>query len=64
MPIPPGELRKLRDEERRRADAHRRIRWERLRKRFFWIFFSILVLVSLFLATPYISSLLATLGAL
>lgn len=64
MPIPPGELRRLRDEERRRAAAHRRIRRERLLKRFFWILFGVLFLVSLFLAMPYISSWLMILGAL
>ncbi len=64
MPIPPGELRRLRDEERRRAAAHRRIRRERLLKRLFWILFGVLFLVSLFLAMPHISSWLMALGAL
>ena len=33
MPRPPAELRKLEEEERRRARAHRRLRWkERIRQ--------------------------------
>jgi cell division septal protein FtsQ len=64
MPIPPGELRRLRDEERRRAAVHRRIRRERFLKRFFWMLIGVLLLVSLFLAMPHISSWLMTLWAL
>ena len=37
MPLPPGELRKLQDEERRRAAAHRRLRWARRRRVALWL---------------------------
>ena len=37
MPRPPAELRKLDDEERRRARAHRRVRWERRLRIGLWI---------------------------
>jgi hypothetical protein len=33
MPRPPGELRKLEEEERRRARVHRRLRWHQR----FWV---------------------------
>jgi hypothetical protein len=34
---PPSELRRIEDEERRRALAHRRLAWERRRRVAFWI---------------------------
>jgi hypothetical protein len=37
MPRPPAELRRLEDEERRRARAHRCLRWERRRRVAFWL---------------------------
>lgn len=37
MPRPPAELRRIEDEERRRAMAHRRLAWERRRRVAFWI---------------------------
>ncbi len=37
MPRPPAELRRIDDEERRRARAHRRLAWERRRRVVFWI---------------------------
>ncbi len=37
MPRPPAELRKLDDEERRRARAHLRLRWEGRFRRALWI---------------------------
>ena len=36
MPRPPAELRKIDDEERRRARAHRRLLWERRRRVALW----------------------------
>jgi cell division septal protein FtsQ len=37
MPRPPAELRKLEEEERRRANAHRRVRWGRRLRVALWI---------------------------
>lgn len=37
MPLPPGELRRMQDEERRRARAHRRLRWARRRRIAIWL---------------------------
>lgn len=37
MPRPPAEMRRIEDEERRRALAHRRLAWERRRRVVFWI---------------------------
>jgi len=36
MPRPPGELRRMDDEARRRARAHRRLIWERRRRVALW----------------------------
>lgn len=62
MPIPPGEIRRLRDEERRREAAHRRIRWERRRRQLLWIAALALVLTVLVLIGSQIVSLLGILG--
>ena len=37
MPRPPAELRKLEDEERRRARAHQRLQWERRLRMGLWL---------------------------
>jgi hypothetical protein len=37
MPRPPVELRRIEDEERRRALAHRRLAWERRRRIALWV---------------------------
>ena len=37
MPRPPSELRKLEEEERRRARAHRRLRWEQRLRLGLWL---------------------------
>lgn len=37
MPRPPSELRKIEEEERRRARAHRRLAWERKRRVVLWV---------------------------
>jgi hypothetical protein len=37
MPRPPSELRKLEEEERRRAHAHRRLRWEQRLRVSLWV---------------------------
>lgn len=37
MPRPPGELRKLEEEERRRARAHRRLRWHQRFRVILWL---------------------------
>jgi hypothetical protein len=37
MPRPPAEVRKVEDEERRRARAHRRLQWERRRRMGLWL---------------------------
>ncbi len=37
MPRPPAELRRIEEEERRRALAHRRLAWERRRRVVLWI---------------------------
>lgn len=62
MPIPPGELRKLRDEERRRAAAHRRIRWEARRRKLLWIIVGLLSLVALSLIGSHLVPLLERRG--
>jgi hypothetical protein len=36
MPRPPAELRRIEEEERRRARAHRRLVWERRRRVALW----------------------------
>lgn len=37
MPRPPAELRRMEEEERRRAQAHRRLAWERRRRVALWL---------------------------
>jgi hypothetical protein len=37
MPRPPAELRRIEEEERRRARAHRRLAWERRRRLALWV---------------------------
>jgi hypothetical protein len=37
MPRPPVELRKMEEEGRRRARAHRRVTWERRRRALLWV---------------------------
>ena len=37
MPRPPAELRRIEDEERRRARAHRRLVWERRQRVALWV---------------------------
>lgn len=37
MPRPPAEQRRIEDEERRRARAHRRLAWERRRRVALWV---------------------------
>ncbi len=37
MPRPPAELRKMEEEDRRRALAHRRLAWERRRRALLWV---------------------------
>ena len=37
MPRPPAELRRIEDEERRRARAHRRLVWQRRRRVALWV---------------------------
>lgn len=44
MPRPPAELRKLEDEERRRAGAHRRLQWERRLRMGLWLLGGLLLL--------------------
>ncbi|MBI3988617.1 MAG: hypothetical protein HY347_03265 [candidate division NC10 bacterium] len=64
MPIPPGELWKLQDEERRREAAHRRIRWEARRRKLLWIIVGILSLAALSFMGRYIGMLWETLQSL
>jgi cell division septal protein FtsQ len=45
MPRPPAELRRLEEEERRRARAHRRVRWGRRLRMALWILGGIGLLV-------------------
>ena len=53
MPRPPGELRKLEEEERRRARIHSRLRWEQRLRLSLWVlgglglFFTIVLLARL-----------------
>ncbi len=49
MPRPPAELRKLDEEERRRARAHRRLRWRQRLRLAAWALGALLFLVSLLL---------------
>lgn len=46
MPRPPAELRKIDDEERRRARAHRRMVWERRRRVALWFAAGLAVLAA------------------
>ncbi len=47
MPRPPAELRKLEEEERRRARVHRRLRWEQRLRVWLWILGGIGLLVAI-----------------
>jgi hypothetical protein len=47
MPRPPAELRKLEDEEGRRARAHRRLRWRRRVRVGLWILAGGVLLVAI-----------------
>lgn len=49
MPRPPSELRKLEEEERRRARVHRRLRWEQRLRLIPWLLGGLGVLVALVL---------------
>jgi len=49
MPFAPGELRRMRDEERRRARAHRRLRWAERRRMAMWLLGGALVLAVILL---------------
>lgn len=62
MPIPAGEYQRLRDEERRRALAHQRIRQERWRRRLPWVLLGVATLLILVLVGPSLFSLLQALG--
>jgi hypothetical protein len=46
MPRPPAELRRIDDEERRRARAHRRLVWERRRRVALWFVAGLAVLAA------------------
>ena len=46
MPRPPGELRRMDDEQRRRARAHRRLLWERRRRVALWFAVGLAVLAA------------------
>jgi len=46
MPRPPAELRRIDDEERRRARAHRRVLWERRRRVVLWFAVGLAILVA------------------
>ena len=50
MPRPPAELRKLAEEERRRARAHRRLRWKQRFQIGLWVLGGIGLLVAIALA--------------
>ncbi len=62
MPIPPGEIQRLRDEERRREAVHRRIKGEHRRRKLLWIAAIILVLTVLVLIGSQVVPLLGVLG--
>ena len=47
MPRPPAELRRLEDEERRRALAHRRLRRDRRLRTWLWVLGGTVLLVAL-----------------
>ena len=46
MPRPPAELRRIEEEERRRARAHRRLVWERRRRVALWFVAGLAVLTA------------------
>jgi hypothetical protein len=46
MPRPPAELRRIEEEERRRARAHRRLAWERRRRVALWFVAGLAVLTA------------------
>lgn len=46
MPRPPAELRRIEEEERRRARAHRRLVWERRRRVALWFAAGLAVLAA------------------
>lgn len=58
MPIPSGEFQRLREEERRRALAHRQLRRERWRRRLPWLVLGVATLLTLVLLGPSLSSFL------
>ena len=49
MPRPPSELRKLDEEERRRARAHRRLQWEQRLRVGLWVLGGLLLLLAIVL---------------
>jgi hypothetical protein len=49
MPRPPSELRKLEEEERRRARVHRRLRWEQRLHASLWVLGGLGVLITIVL---------------
>lgn len=55
MRIPAGEIRRLKEEERRREAAHRRIRRDRLRKRLLWLLIGALLGASALIGSHWIS---------
>ena len=63
MPIAPGEFQRMRDEELRRALAHRQIRRERWRRRLPWLLVGVATLLTLALFGPSLLSFLLALGA-
>ncbi|MFQ5801828.1 MAG: hypothetical protein ACE5JQ_02905, partial [Candidatus Methylomirabilales bacterium] len=63
MPIAPGEFQRMRDEELRRALAHRQIRRERWRRLLPWVLVGVAALLSLALFGPSLLSFLLALGA-
>jgi hypothetical protein len=49
MPRPPSELRKLEEEERRRARVHRRLRWQQRLRMALWVLGGLSVFVTIVL---------------
>jgi hypothetical protein len=49
MPRPPSELRKLDEEERRRARAHRRLQWEQRLRVGLWVLGGLFLLLAIVL---------------
>ena len=62
MPIPAGEFQRMRDEEVRRALAHRQIRRERWRRRLPWLLLGVAILLTLVLFGDSLLSLLFALS--